>query len=106
MQFLIKDIQLTIMLGSTHYVDTGQPRPAVIYYQTAETAFIRFPDGNVLEGEWNLTDAGYHIAWQGGPSAAWRIAHQPGRFWYVDETGAERGDITMIVPGDAENLAD
>ena len=40
-----------------------------------------------------------------GPSAGWQIDAEPGRIAYLDKDGIERGSITRIVPGDAENLA-
>ncbi len=102
---MVNEALLALLIGTTHYVDLGQPQEAVIYYEDAQSAWMRLPNGPTLSGDWKLTEAGYFVAWKDGPSAEWRIGRAPSRIVYVDSEGTERGDVTRIVPGDAEKLA-
>ncbi|MEM8753362.1 MAG: hypothetical protein AAGF90_10320 [Pseudomonadota bacterium] len=106
MEFLTKELLLAFLVGTTHHVDTGKPAEAAIYYEDEDTAHMRLPSGDELSGEWRLTEEGYHIAWEGGPSGEWRVAKTAERIFYVDAKGDERGDVTRISPGDAADLAD
>ncbi|MEZ5668674.1 MAG: hypothetical protein R3F55_14785 [Alphaproteobacteria bacterium] len=105
MEFLAREALTGLMVGSTHYVDIGQPKEAAIYYADAERAYMTLPDGRALAGDWHFTADGYHVAWTGGPRADWRIAFAPGRLAYVDAEGAERGTVVRIVPGDPEGFS-
>jgi len=106
MEFMVKEMLLAVLLGTTHYVDTGKPQPAIIYYEDAKVAHMRLPNGNALKGAWRMTDAGYAVAWGDGTESEWRIAREPERLYYVDAAGADRGHITKIVPGDAADLGE
>lgn len=106
MEILMKEALMVLMLGATHYVDTGFAEPAIIYYEDDDTAHMTLPDGRAMLGQWRFADNSYHVAWNGGEEAEWRIAFTPGRLVYLDATGAERGDITRIVPGNPEGYAD
>ncbi|MEO1494054.1 MAG: hypothetical protein AAFV19_18020 [Pseudomonadota bacterium] len=106
MDFLVKDLLLVMMLGNTHYVDVGKPDPAIIFYETETRAHMQFPDGKAFRGAWNLTDGGYYVDWTGGPKAEWRLARAPGRLFYVDAEGNDRGSITKIVPGDPAGISE
>lgn len=98
---------LTVLLtGTTHYIDVGQGADAAMFYETAERAHMRLPNGSILHGAWSLRDDGYHVDWKDGPSADWHIAApEPGCFAYLDAAKERRGTVTRIVPGDAESLA-
>jgi hypothetical protein len=104
MDFLSATVIGVMMVGTTHYVDIGAPREAVIYYEDAEVAHMVLPDGASWTGAWHLTDAGYHVAWEQGPSGDWQLNYTPGRIGYVNSDGQELGTITRIVFGNAENL--
>lgn len=93
-----------MMIGATHHVDVGQSEAAVIYYETAAKAHMRFPDGKTLKGDWRFTEAGYFVDWRDGPKGEWQIGFTPGRLVYLDAKGDERGDIVRIVPGDAQGF--
>jgi hypothetical protein len=97
---------LTVLLtGATHYVQLSPESEAVIYYETAERAHMAAPGGRRMTGAWRLTDTGYHVDWQDGPSAGWQIDVEPGHIAYRDMEGVERGRVSRIVPGDAAGLA-
>lgn len=105
MDFFVKEALLALMIGTTHYVDTGPQGEAVIYYEDASQAHMRLGNGAVWSGDWRLTNSGYHVAWDEGPAGDWQIGRaSDSRFVYVDGTGAERGDIKRIVPGNPEAL--
>ncbi len=106
MEFLVKELLLVLLVGNTHYIDVGKPDPAIIYYQDEEAAFMQFPNGHKVEGNWQLTDAGYHVDWTDGPEGEWRVARGDGRLFYVDAEGNDRGDINKIIPGDAAGFAE
>ncbi|MGH1483912.1 MAG: hypothetical protein ACRBM6_35400 [Geminicoccales bacterium] len=104
MDILANGLLAVIMLGSTHYIDVGKEQPAIIFYEDEDTAFMRFPNGKTVTGEWRFTTDGYFVDWADGPEGEWQIAFEPGRFTYLDDQGRERGDISQIMPGDPERL--
>ncbi|MGD1886705.1 MAG: hypothetical protein ACFB01_06205 [Cohaesibacteraceae bacterium] len=104
MDFLSASVMGVLMVGATHYVDIGAPREAVIFYQDEQLAHMVLPDGAAWSGVWRLTDTGYHVAWQDGPSGDWRLNYAPGRIGYVNGDGEELGTISRIVFGNAESL--
>lgn len=103
-QILSTEALAPMMIGSTHYVDVGRSSDAVIYYASADVAHMALPDGAVFTGAWRFTASGYYVDWVDGPEGEWRIAFEPGRLTYLDASGAERGDITQIAPGDAHGF--
>jgi hypothetical protein len=94
-----------LLTGATHYVRTGPDAEAAIYYGASDRAHMAAPGGKRLQGVWRLTDYGYHVDWEGGPSAGWQLDVSPGRIAYRDMDGVERGHVSRIVPGDAAGLA-
>lgn len=104
MDFLTQTTLAVIMVGTTHYVDIGAPKEAVIYYESANSAHMILPDGAAFSGDWRLTDQGYHVAWVDGPSGDWRLNYAPGRIGYVNGDGEELGAITRIQFGNPESL--
>ncbi|MFK7791829.1 MAG: hypothetical protein AB8B88_04070 [Devosiaceae bacterium] len=104
MDFLTPTTLTVLMIGSTHYIDIGAPKDAVIYYESATQAHMVLPDGVAFSGIWHTTEDGYHVAWTDGPSGNWRLNYSPGRIGYVNAEGTELGTITRIVFGNAENL--
>lgn len=106
MDLFVKEALLALLVGTTHYVDTGKPETAIIYHAEDRTAGMRLPDGRTFEGRWSPTAQGYDVSWTDGPSGEWRIARtDDARFVYLDVDGNERGTITQIVPGDAEGFS-
>lgn len=94
-----------LLTGNTHVLAMAGGVEASIYYQTAATAFMALPDGTRRHGTWQVTATGYHVDWQGGPSADWQIDVEPGMMLYRDAEGVERARVSRIVPGDAAGLA-
>lgn len=93
-----------LLTGFTHFLPMGDGE-ASIYYRTEGIAHMALPDGTRRNGVWQVTSTGYHVDWQGGPSADWQLDVEPGRIAYVDAGGVERGIVCRIVPGDAAGLA-
>lgn len=92
-----------LMIGSTHYVDTGQERDAVIYYPSETTAHMTLPNGQEMKGQLTMLNDGYHVKWIDGPEGKWKITYQPGTFTYIKPDGDAAGTISKIVPGNPEN---
>ena len=93
-----------LLTGLTHVLPMGEGE-AFIYYQNGGRAEMSLPDGTRRTGVWRIIADGYHVDWQGGPSADWRLDIEPGRIAYLDAGGVERGIVSRIVPGDAAGLA-
>jgi hypothetical protein len=94
-----------LLTGATHYLQLDPQTEAAIYYETASRAHMSIAGGVRRTGTWRLTDTGYHVDWENGPSAGWQIDVEPGRIGYRDMEGVERGHVSRIVPGDAAGLA-
>jgi hypothetical protein len=94
-----------LLTGSTHYMRVESGDEAIVYYADRSRAHMAAPSGKRMQGSWRLTETGYTVDWEGGPSASWQIDVEPGRIVYRDGQGAARGEVTRIVPGDAANLA-
>ena len=93
-----------LLIGSTHYIETGSGQEAAIYYESEKVAHMRIPDGITWRGDLQLHTDGYHVTWQNGPQGAWKIGFAPGKFVYLDGEGKDRGSITKIVPGNPEDF--
>jgi hypothetical protein len=104
MAVLEKAVLAAIMMNTTHYVDIGAPKDAVIYYENATTMHMVLPDGTAMSGSWNLTDDGYFVKWTGGPEGDWKLNYAPGRISYIDKLGKDLGPITKIIYGNPEKL--
>jgi len=94
MDILANGLLAEIMLGSTLSIDVGKGQPAIILYEDEDTAFMRFPNGKTVTGEWHFITDGYVVDWADGPEGEWQIAFEPGRFTDLDDQGRERGDIS------------
>ncbi|MGL5113941.1 MAG: hypothetical protein ACRC7G_16500 [Beijerinckiaceae bacterium] len=101
---LTGQILAVLLIGSTHYVDIGAGKEAVMYYPSPVRAYLRFPDGKVLSGDWRQTDRGYFVKWEGGPEGDWRVRYEPGSFTYFNPNGGPTGKVTRIVPGNPEKF--
>ncbi|MEM1286816.1 MAG: hypothetical protein AAGH60_00530 [Pseudomonadota bacterium] len=104
MEFLSASVMGVLMVGATHYVDIGADTNAVIFYEDEKAAHMVLPNGASFSGAWELTDEGYHVSWQDGPSASWRLNYAPGRIGYVNEEGKELGTVKRIEFGNPEAL--
>lgn len=105
MAILEQAVLAVLMIGSTHYVDIGQAKDAVIYYATDNKVHMALPDGPVLHGQWALLPEGWEVKWIGGPEGRWQIGHEPGEFAYLDGQGVRRGTVTRVTPGDPAGLS-
>ena len=45
-----------------------------------------------MNGEWKPLQDGYQVVWSGGPEAAWKIAHDVGRYSGSVELDHPRAD--------------
>jgi len=90
-----------LLRGSTHYLDLGNGTEAAVHYGADGTAGMLAPNGGRRTGRWAITPTGYHVDWEGGPSADWQIDVAPGHIGYRDGEGVEKGTVTKIVPGNA-----
>ncbi len=106
MMITSKDSLNLLLSGSTHYIVTAPGKEAAMYYGVGGDAHMLTPDHKHMRGLWRLTPTGYHVDWDGGPSAGWQLDAEPGRIAYLDAGAVERGYVARIVPGDAEALAD
>jgi hypothetical protein len=104
MAVLEKAVLAAIMLNTTHYVDIGAEKDAVIYYESPTTMHMQLPDGTAFSGTWTLLEDGYFVKWENGPEGDWKLSHSPGRIGYVDKLGKDLGPITSIVYGNPEKL--
>src|SRR5262249_51903117 len=93
-----------IMIGATHVIDMGG-KTAFIYYETGESAHMLLPDATRYDGNWELLDDGYRVAWKNGPTGTWKLEHAPGAINYIDSSGAARGRVSRIDFGDSAKLA-
>lgn len=88
-----------LLRGTTHYLDLGGGTAAAVHYGAQGDARMLAPNGSHKTGRWAISPTGYHVDWEGGPSADWQIDLEPGRILYRDGEGVERGTVTKIVPG-------
>ncbi|MBL4875041.1 MAG: hypothetical protein JKY10_00890 [Cohaesibacteraceae bacterium] len=106
MSILTAKVLAVLMVGSTHYVDTGKGTDAVIYYPTKTEVHMALPNGGpIWHGTYEIGSEGYFVRWNNGPKGNWKIDYQPGKFTYIGPDGNAAGTITRIVPGDPENTA-
>jgi hypothetical protein len=98
MRHLDEGVLAVLLPGFTHHVDIGQAAEATISYLADGIARMTVPGRDEMTGRWHLLPAGYHVAWEGGPTGDWAIAHEPGRLVHVDPTGRAAGHVTRIAP--------
>lgn len=93
-----------LLVGSTHYVDIGKSKDAVIYYPSETVAHMTLPDGPTWKGSLKINADGYFVNWEDGPQGNWKIAYEPGKFTYIGPDGKPAGTISKIVPGNPEQF--
>ena len=90
MAILNKDTLRVIMVGATHVVDMGG-KTAFIHYETETTAHMLLPDGTRYDGDWDLLDDGYRVAWTNGPTGPGSSTTSPARSTMSMRPAAVRG---------------
>lgn len=104
MSVLVSKVLAVLMIGSTHYIDVGKGKDAIIYYPSKTVAHMTLPGLPSMKGILTMKSDGYHVAWNNGPAGDWKIKYQPGKFTYIGPDGKPAGTITKIVIGNPENF--
>ena len=101
-----------LLTGNTVYLDVpaggpmGDGGETPIRFGADGRAQARLPTDASLVGEWRLEEARYCIDWEPAPKdSCTSIAREDGALLFVDTiTGASRGTVMRIEPGDPEGF--
>ena len=101
-----------LLTGNTVYLDVpaggpmGDGGEAPVRFGTDGAMYARLPTGVLMVGEWRLDDARYCVDWDPAPKGSCTsVAREDGTLLFVDaNTGANRGTVMRIEPGDPEGF--
>ena len=101
-----------LLTGNTVYLDVpaggpmGDGGETPIRFGADGSAHARLPTGASMVGEWSLDDARYCVDWDPAPKGSCTsVAREDGATVFVDaDTGASRGTVMRIEPGDPEGF--
>ena len=102
-----------LLTGNTVYLPLPPGGPggpdggiAAFYFGADGRAWLKLPTATLLVGPWSLGDDHYRCDWENGPkNSRSRIVKWNGAMLTLDHaSGAIRGPISSIVPGNAEGF--
>lgn len=101
-----------LLKGNTVYLDVPAAGPmgdggeTPIRFGADGSAQARLPTDVSMSGEWRLEASKYCVNWNPAPRASCTsIAREDGGLVFIDaDTGASRGTVIRIEPGDPEGL--
>ena len=101
-----------LLVGNTAYVDipaddqAGSGGTAPMYFGPDGRVAATLPSGVTLVGVWRMGHHGYCVDWDNGPqNSCTRLRRGAGVIAMVDAaSGAVRGHLARVVPGNPESL--
>ncbi len=99
-----------LLTGNTLYVDLPADAQGagtcMLYHGADGRAALKLPAGQTLVGTWSLKADHYVVDWVNGPkNGLWALERSDGKIALIEiASGKSRGQVTKLVPGNAESL--
>lgn len=95
----------SILVGKTHSIARGKEGDvAYLYFKSEKACFMKRGDEIPLQGSWQLSEQGFNVQWQGGPSKEWMLELSDGNLTFSLENNVVIGASRNWQEGDVQAL--